>query len=437
MKRKKRRLKQGVKLLLAGVLVLGFVFAGRTVWHFVRSRSEKTETVSVLTTPENSSVLSQTESMDLPTVSAGSGLQDYHLRNLSDEQKQAARTLVEGMKAGLEEIELENEISLTEMNELYHRLKFSDPELFFLADQQEYEFSPITKRVKKFHPRYLEFTDGLTIPERLEQVRAMRDAIIQQWHGQGEYECSVLINDYLVDNITYNPEAPNAHNLYGALVDRQAVCDGYALAYKYLADGLSMDSFVITGSAYDDEAVLVQGQEQIASMSEGKLLDWDSGYRHAWNAVCIEGQWYYTDSTYNDPVSLDQDPNADFSGLKEAFTNLSWSEMMKLRTSEITDLLIRDYPKEDHYEASVYYRNGNVITDEVQVRDWLFNELAYTSSRWVTVKVTDPVLFENMQEIASSVLNEYAVAGGDLNWDLLQSVRQEQTQVFAIYLCWN
>lgn len=416
---------------------MGIFFAGRTVLRFVRSRLENAQSVSVMTAPENASVLSSTTGIDLQQTSSLSYLQDYHLRSLSQKQKQVAKTLVEGMKAGLEEIELDNEISLDEMNELYHRLKFADPELFFLADQQQYEFSPITRRVKKFHPRYLEFNDGLGIAERLEKVRAMREAIIQDWHGRGEYECSILINDYLVDTIAYNPEAPNAHNLYGAFIDQQAVCDGYALAYKYLADGLSMDNFVITGSAYDDEATLVANQEQIASMSELELLDWNSGYRHAWNAVRIDGKWTYTDSTYNDPVSLDQDPNADFSGLKEAFTNLAWSEMMKLRTSEVTDLLIKEYPKEDHDDLNVYFQSGNVVSDEKQASDWLWNELSYPSSRWVSVKIADPILFENMQEITSQVLNEYAYGGGNLNWDALQSVSQDQTQVFALYLCWN
>ena len=42
-----------------------------------------------------------------------------------------------------------------------------------------------------------------------------------------------------------------------------------------------------------------------------------------------------------------------------------------------------------------------------------------------------------MQEIASEVLNEYALYDDSLNWDTLQSVKQDQTGVFAIYLDWN
>lgn len=59
------------------------------------------------------------------------------------------------------------------------------------------------------------------------------------------------------------------------------------------------------------------------------------------------------------------------------------------------------------------------------------------SSRWVNIKVVDPAVFERMQEIASEVLNEYALYDDSLNWDTLQSVKQDQTGVFAIYLDWN
>ena len=306
-----------------------------------------------------------------------------------------------------------------------------------MADQQNYEYSPLTQEVKVFHPNYIEYDDGLTIPQRIEQLRQLRNSIIQDWHGRGEYECSVLMNDYLVDTITYQPQAAHEHNLYGALVERQAVCDGYALAYKYLADGLGMDCVVITGSAYEDKAGYQQGMSQLQSLNAQQIMQWDSGYRHAWNAIQIDGHWYYTDVTYNDPVSLDHDEQADFSGLKEAFTNLTWQDMMQFRSAEVSLLLAPDLPQENALDANVFYRNGLVIQTENQARDWLWMELNDHSSRWVNIKVVDPAVFERMQEIASEVLNEYALYDDSLNWDTLQSVKQDQTGVFAIYLDWN
>lgn len=444
MKKKKRRLKRTVKRI--SLFVLLFVIVGVGLFFkkipFVAALLNQTsEQQEAIIPSEQVSFEQATQNQPTAVDAKQVGILDYqndlYIRNLSDTQKQVAQTLVDGMKAGQSEIELNQPIQLDEISELYQRLKLADPELFFLADQQNYEYSPLTQEVKVFHPNYIEYDDGLTIPQRIEQLRQLRNSIIQDWHGRGEYECSVLMNDYLVDTITYQPQAAHEHNLYGALVERQAVCDGYALAYKYLADGLGMDCVVITGSAYEDKAGYQQGMSQLQSLNAQQIMQWDSGYRHAWNAIQIDGHWYYTDVTYNDPVSLDHDEQADFSGLKEAFTNLTWQDMMQLRSAEVSLLLAPDLPQENVLDANVFYRNGLVIQTENQARDWLWMELNDHSSRWVNIKVVDPAVFERMQEIASEVLNEYALYDDSLNWDTLQSVKQDQTGVFAIYLDWN
>ena len=444
MKKKKRRLKRTVKRI--SLFVLLFVIVGVGLFFkkipFVAALLDQNSGQQEAIIPSEQvsfeqATQNQPTAVDVKQVGILDYQNDLYIRNLSDAQKQVAQTLVDGMKAGQSEIELNQPIQLDEISELYQRLKLADPELFFLADQQNYEYSPLTQEVKVFHPNYIEYDDGLTIPQRIEQLRQLRNSIIQDWHGRGEYECSVLMNDYLVDTITYQPQAAHEHNLYGALVERQAVCDGYALAYKYLADGLGMDCVVITGSAYEDKAGYQQGMSQLQSLNAQQIMQWDSGYRHAWNAIQIDGHWYYTDVTYNDPVSLDHDEQADFSGLKEAFTNLTWQDMMQLRSAEVSLLLAPDLPQENALDANVFYRNGLVIQTENQARDWLWMELNDHSSRWVNIKVVDPAVFERMQEIASEVLNEYALYDDSLNWDTLQSVKQDQTGVFAIYLDWN
>lgn len=444
MKKKKRRLKRTVKRISLFVLLFVIVGVGlffKKIPFVAALLNQNSGQQEAIIPSEQVSFEQATQNQPTAVDAKQVGILDYqndlYIRNLSDAQKQVAQTLVDGMKAGQSEIELNQPIQLDEISELYQRLKLADPELFFLADQQNYEYSPLTQEVKVFHPNYIEYDDGLTIPQRIEQLRQLRNSIIQDWHGRGEYECSVLMNDYLVDTITYQPQAAHEHNLYGALVERQAVCDGYALAYKYLADGLGMDCVVITGSAYEDKAGYQQGMSQLQSLNAQQIMQWDSGYRHAWNAIQIDGHWYYTDVTYNDPVSLDHDEQADFSGLKEAFTNLTWQDMMQLRSAEVSLLLAPDLPQENALDANVFYRNGLVIQTENQARDWLWMELNDHSSRWVNIKVVDPAVFERMQEIASEVLNEYALYDDSLNWDTLQSVKQDQTGVFAIYLDWN
>ena len=65
-----------------------------------------------------------------------------------------------------------------------------------------------------------------------------------------------------------------SYNLYGALVKRIAVCEGYSKAYMYMLSLVGIDSEVCTS----------------------KQL------RHMWNKVEIDGKWYYVDVTHDDPV---------------------------------------------------------------------------------------------------------------------------------------
>ena len=67
-----------------------------------------------------------------------------------------------------------------------------------------------------------------------------------------------------------------AFGLEGALLNRKAVCDGYAKAMRLLCGIEGIPCIRITGTFTDDDGQAVN---------------------HAWNKVCIEGVWYNVDAT--------------------------------------------------------------------------------------------------------------------------------------------
>ena len=80
----------------------------------------------------------------------------------------------------------------------------------------------------------------------------------------------IKIYDYLVTTVTYR-DADCAHDAWGALIDRKAVCEGIAYA------------FCLLGRAAGLEVIKVSG-----------FLD---GGSHAWNMVKIYGKTYHLDAT--------------------------------------------------------------------------------------------------------------------------------------------
>ncbi len=98
------------------------------------------------------------------------------------------------------------------------------------------------------------------------------------------YDKILQVHNYLVDNINYDSSAleqESSHTIYGALVKKLAVCDGYAKAFKYILDSIGISCVEVCG---------------IAQNSQGATES------HAWNDVLLDGNWYAVDVTWDDPI---------------------------------------------------------------------------------------------------------------------------------------
>lgn len=92
------------------------------------------------------------------------------------------------------------------------------------------------------------------------------------------------LHDLLVRSCVYDVEAAEAageldgasapFTAYGALVDGKAVCAGYARAYMLLCRAVGLDAIYVA----------------------------DETMNHSWNAVRLDGNTYFIDCTFDDPV---------------------------------------------------------------------------------------------------------------------------------------
>lgn len=101
--------------------------------------------------------------------------------------------------------------------------------------------------------------------------------------GMSEYEQAKAIHDYLVKNCEYDQTmAAASHDIEGVLLHGAAVCNGYANTFKLLMDMCGIDCIVVGGTGTNSK-----GTEN-----------------HAWNKVCIDGDWYNVDVTWDDPIII-------------------------------------------------------------------------------------------------------------------------------------
>lgn len=127
-----------------------------------------------------------------------------------------------------------------------------------------------------------EFANEIQVNDALNQINAVKNDLISKRTGN-TYEDIKMVHDYLVDTVTYDTSIskPNIYNMYGALIAKEAVCEGYARAFKYIMDEMGIPCTLVIG----------QGRN-----SKGEIEN------HAWNYVQVGDSWYALDTTWDDPV---------------------------------------------------------------------------------------------------------------------------------------
>ncbi len=97
--------------------------------------------------------------------------------------------------------------------------------------------------------------------------------------GKSDYEKSKILHDRLIDTATFTSTS-NDQNAYGALVEGKAVCNGYARAYQHLMNKVGVPTWFVRGTSINPTT--------------------NTPIAHAWNIAKINGNWYYTDVTWDD-----------------------------------------------------------------------------------------------------------------------------------------
>lgn len=122
------------------------------------------------------------------------------------------------------------------------------------------------------------------INQAIAQLESVRNQIIAQAQGSA-YNQIKYVHDYIVDNTSYDSTIsnPDIYNIYGTLIRKSSVCEGYAKSFKYLMDALDIPCVIVIGEATN---------------SSGKSES------HAWNYVMLNNIWYAIDTTWDDPVVI-------------------------------------------------------------------------------------------------------------------------------------
>ena len=176
-------------------------------------------------------------------------------------------------------------------------LIYENPEIFYLDATSMY--INIEKVIKITSTKYNVYIDNGSKPNYLAEgfnskedieayqakIERVRDYIVENIKDKSDYEKIKLTHNYLRDTINYESTISknNIYDIYGALVLRECVCEGYAKAFQYIMNEVGIDNVIVIGTGTN---------------SMGKTEN------HAWNYVKLDKKWYAVDVTWDDPVLI-------------------------------------------------------------------------------------------------------------------------------------
>ncbi len=146
-----------------------------------------------------------------------------------------------------------------------------------------------------------------------------------------DYEKVKYFHDYLVLNCTANTDYEYADTIYGALVQKEAMCEGYTKAFSYLCNLAGIENVIVAGETY---------------------------VPHVWNMVKLGGNWYHVDVTWDDPDDK----------LHEAFPDVILYQYFMVTDSVIENNHLiwsypAEFPKANGRNENYFVREGTDITN--------------------------------------------------------------------------
>ena len=191
-----------------------------------------------------------------------------------------------------------DEFQITQALQAY---KNDHPETFWLTNESKYYVKDNSTTVEFEYS--MAPSEILTAKDKFENKI---DNILHDLPEGNDFEKEEYINNCIIDNCKYDDAAAetneikgNENDAYGALVDGNAVCEGYSRAFQLLCNKANIDCVMVSGTV--------------------------DNTNHAWNCVKIGGEWYQIDVTWNDT-----DGEKDY--LQNDYFNLTDSLMLEDHT---------------------------------------------------------------------------------------------------------
>ncbi len=308
-----------------------------------KSSAVKTKKTTTTTTAATTTAATATETTKVPTTTAPTtytltpvdASQYYGLSLLkkmehSDALVSAYQKFVAAAEAGTEIIPMDGTLTGAEIAKVFFYYRADHPQHFWVEGK-------ITHTDQDGLVMQARLTFNMSGNELASAKQKFQTAVNELLSiaatGKTEYDREKLLHDAIAERVVYR-DGSHSHTAYGALVDKTAVCEGYARAFQYLLYQSGIQCLIAEGSSINPST----GKEE----------------SHAWNVVKIDGQYYHVDLTWDDA-------NHDTVTVMYPYFNMTTEQIQNHGHKIVTD---KEYPLPQCTATAANYhvKNGSRLT---------------------------------------------------------------------------
>lgn len=212
-----------------------------------------------------------------PVTGDGTGYYRHCYEELNDSEKELYAAIMQSLYSMPEKITVKP-FTDGDFSKVFSAVSLDNPDMFALGLKGVLDAD---NKGTYFVPEYTvtaeEYNTMLTaVASKANEILAGASAYTSV------YERELFVHDYLINNCVYSTKGDNVNNIYGCLVEGVASCEGYSRAFQYLLNYLNIDNRLVTGTGSTDDSA-------------------PTG--HMWNYLLLEGEGYFVDVTWDDPVT--------------------------------------------------------------------------------------------------------------------------------------
>ena len=181
-----------------------------------------------------------------------------------------------------------------ELSDIFFQLRLDCPDIFYVTGFS-YRFAQGAENVELL-PEYL-FDKG-KVKDHQKALAARVAKLARPAQAMTPWEKERYIHDFLCENVRYDKlKKPYSHEIIGPLGQGVGVCEGIAKSVKVLCDALGLWCVIAVSEANPEAGVK---------------------YRHAWNILKLDGQYYHLDATFDNSLSHDGVIRRDYFNLDDS-----------------------------------------------------------------------------------------------------------------------